>query len=848
MLAGPRRGPSRLTLTSLMCAAALVTFASSASAAEYQVVDLGTLGGTSSVARHINDAGQVVGNSTTAMGVSDAFIWSQATGMQNLNEVAPDTVYLGPSINAGGQVALSGPNPNETLTIGLSAHPYSYSRGVATDLGSVFDPGCPNAPGCDPPTDNAFANAINDSGVVVGSSTTTASHAGAGLLDLYPAIWTGGPGSGVGLLPNVHGQNGAADAISNSGEIVGRVGGRAALWPNSGAAPTALGLLSGSTGTRSNAYAINSAGTVVGQSDVAPSTPQAFIWTQASGMQPLGVLPGGKISEALDINSAGAVVGDSDTGPDTHGFIWRSGTLTDLNTLIDPGSGWDLQVAHGINTRGQIVGTGTHNGQTHAFLLEPLCTVSAARDAAHARDKAHAAALSSCDPDGLDWRMPPRLDQEVKAWSGSEGIVPQELVYPSKWHTELFLTKGGTKLTACRPNTTWKWTVAPPRGAKVLRAPRDGCSTAMDVSALGTYVVTATKYVRQGAGFVRTTAQLSHRVVVKDWLLVGMGDSNGSGEGNPPFAFDQCSRSLTSYQFQAAKYVELHNSHASVTFVFASCSGAVISDLYKTEFAGALHPTFRRLPPQIEQVARVIKRPFSFGGGPPQRKVDAAIISIGVNNLGFGPLLSYCVFNLSLVDPCERKFVMVVRDHRGAVDHFESSLGRGSKTLEAWIEQFVHQLPARYGPLARALSNPLSTASGHLGLGLPPDGVQITQYPDFTRGTTGQLCSGRIGPQSTWGTLELDAASLNGAVARGAREHGWNVVPLSQDLFTGPPVGHGYCASDSYFRGIAAAVHAGDQPGAFHPNAAGHHITALATIKVLCKRLYGNPTCGGEPR
>jgi hypothetical protein len=58
---------------------------------------------------------------------------------------------------------------------------------------------------------------------------------------------------------------------------------------------------------------------------------------------------------------------------------------------------------------------------------------------------------------------------------------------------------------------------------------------------LGTYGVTATKYVRQGAGYVRTSSQITHRVVVKDSLIVGLGDSNGSGEGNPPWAFEQCS-------------------------------------------------------------------------------------------------------------------------------------------------------------------------------------------------------------------------------------------------------------------------------------------------------------------
>ncbi len=46
--------------------------------------------------------------------------------------------------------------------------------------------------------------------------------------------------------------------------------------------------------------------------------------------------------------------------------------MTDLNTLIPPNSGWILTEARGINDAGQITGTGTINGETHAFLLTPV--------------------------------------------------------------------------------------------------------------------------------------------------------------------------------------------------------------------------------------------------------------------------------------------------------------------------------------------------------------------------------------------------------------------------------------------------------------------------------------------
>ena len=51
-------------------------------------------------------------------------------------------------------------------------------------------------------------------------------------------------------------------------------------------------------------------------------------------------------------------------------FIYNNGTMTDLNSLLPPDSGWILISANAINNNGQIVGVGLHNGATHAFLVE----------------------------------------------------------------------------------------------------------------------------------------------------------------------------------------------------------------------------------------------------------------------------------------------------------------------------------------------------------------------------------------------------------------------------------------------------------------------------------------------
>jgi probable HAF family extracellular repeat protein len=114
------------------------------------------------------------------------------------------------------------------------------------------------------------------------------------------------------------------------------------------------------------ANGINDFGQVIGWSHTAAGTQHAFLWPVSGRMQDLGTLSGSTTSIASGINNATQVVGTSGG----HAFLWSvSRGMIDLNTLLPPGSGWVLTNASGINANGQIVGTGTINGQTHGFLL-----------------------------------------------------------------------------------------------------------------------------------------------------------------------------------------------------------------------------------------------------------------------------------------------------------------------------------------------------------------------------------------------------------------------------------------------------------------------------------------------
>ena len=79
-------------------------------------------------------------------------------------------------------------------------------------------------------------------------------------------------------------------------------------------------------------------------------------------------------STALDINGSRQIVGFSAApgGVGDHAFLWESGVMTDLNSLIPSGTGWRLVNARGINDSGQIVGWGYNGSLTRAFLLTPV--------------------------------------------------------------------------------------------------------------------------------------------------------------------------------------------------------------------------------------------------------------------------------------------------------------------------------------------------------------------------------------------------------------------------------------------------------------------------------------------
>jgi hypothetical protein len=210
--------------------------------------------------------------------------------------------------------------------------------------------------------------------------------------------------------------------------------------------------------------------------------------------------------------------------------------------------------------------------------------------------------------------------------------------------------------------------------------------------AQGAYQVELTITNPDGTPFEGRAEPYRQEVVVRDYLIVSLGDSYASGEGNPdvPQVVDdsrttnplkrvvkpprwqdeRCHRSSWAGPAQAALAIERADPHSSVTFLSFACSNATIdtpsfgggnpldpyapADERKPTGTGILGP-YRgveppngedpapeqwndHLPSQMDQLTDAVTTP-----GGQRRHIDALTISGGGNDIGFGRIAQVCV-------------------------------------------------------------------------------------------------------------------------------------------------------------------------------------------------------------
>ncbi len=216
----------------------------------------------------------------------------------------------------------------------------------------------------------SVANAINASGQIAGQSELASGY-------VHAFLWTSGGGmQDLGTLSG--GQQSGANGINSAGEITGwaNVGSNdaAIVWThNTGLVNLGINASCGAT-----AFGINDSAEVVGwfnNSSKCDFTAHGFSWTESEGFKDLGVLSGGQYSFAYGINSSGQIVGTGSSSTSAAvALLWTAdGTLHDLNTLISSKTRI-LVAANAINNAGQIGADATAiNGKgAYALLLTPI--------------------------------------------------------------------------------------------------------------------------------------------------------------------------------------------------------------------------------------------------------------------------------------------------------------------------------------------------------------------------------------------------------------------------------------------------------------------------------------------
>ena len=356
----PKLPAALLTLT-------VVILASNAVATtEYSVRELGQLkAGETSVAYGVNDAGVAVGTAMGANGSFSAVRFNLDGSVTELAQLYPGYESAALDINNAGIMVGYALTGYSVHGVEIPAAVIFNEDGTLTELGELI------------PLKPSVAHAINNQGTIVGSASDNN--------DISRAVIFAGGGvvTPLGYLGSRPG-NSVASAINDDGLIVGT----SSTSPTSDVFRATIFHQDGTTtnlyapNQTSYAYGVSSVGEIVGavktpSSDPSPNVDFGSLFDGSGGVSSLGQLETGLATIALDANSEGVIVGFGDTPLQRSAVVFDrdTGTVVPLaNRLETSHSGtWLLETAYAVNESGQIVGGGKRNpGTMTGYILTPV--------------------------------------------------------------------------------------------------------------------------------------------------------------------------------------------------------------------------------------------------------------------------------------------------------------------------------------------------------------------------------------------------------------------------------------------------------------------------------------------
>ena len=339
----------------------------SAFAQQYELVQIGAGGGSYSRAWDINERGVIAGHALNGQG--SAVLWIDGQ-MVSLGLPPVDGFAQAVAVNEAGQVAVT----VESNPQGYTA--FLWDDGEWTEIGPL------------PGREHTIAEGIDEAGRVVGRSFILGNSSETGAF-----VWDDGVLTELEQLS----YNASAYGVGPEGLVVGlsrvdlgsgRSQANPVIWENG--VLNVLGLLPDETDGQ--AFAANAVGDVVGACShfVQPffTAYQATLWRADGRVVDLGLTPANRlacvdgfpfwtVNIAHGVNNHGDVVGYAHclaSGAAQAAFLWRDGVNHNLEDLVVNLGGWTLTSAQDINDDGLIVGYGIPAGTSNvsAFLLVPV--------------------------------------------------------------------------------------------------------------------------------------------------------------------------------------------------------------------------------------------------------------------------------------------------------------------------------------------------------------------------------------------------------------------------------------------------------------------------------------------
>jgi hypothetical protein len=351
---------------------------------------------------------------------------------------------------------------------------------------------------------------------------------------------------------------------------------------------------------------------------------------------------------------------------------------------------------------------------------------------------------------------------------------------------------------------------------------------------------------------VEGEAPISTDIKVRDLLIVGLGDSFASGEGNPdvPVRFDVngrtrnvyprragndarsnaqwmdelCHRSLYGHQLRTALQIGIENPKAAVTFMGYACSGAAIDDgvlgpqsyvdyVSRGDNNGVRAIKGGQKDTQLRWLLRElctvtperVNDLWTCPGGAFRRPVDFLLLSIGGNDIGFSNLVGWATLRDSTSATLAKFFGATV-------------------SAKQFSENMKDDLPGAYARLAKAIETAVPLRNG--ALAFDASRVVLTAYPDILENEAGKVCpSGEEGTDEdlyaanqsldafqSWlvvtpdklGNAHSQLEKLHNRMSELAEDHGWSFAArvYADRSFRG----HGFCAQNQNAKSDPAEV------------------------------------------